>query len=374
MKRTVKLIDSNTTTVGDLSPYQEIAIYVRELLESDYALVAVPEGDSIRIPAIAGPDRRTSGHVAADLISKLRDWGPLVADESRLIAVPVSDDDQVVAVLVGYCSDAGAFTASDLEGLVAYSNVAAAILANLGSEETGETKTTFSNEQLRQFSRLITLGQLATCFAQDLMNPLTLIRGHLQFIQETLPGDESVRTNFEVIDRASRRIEEVAKRMQDFGKKRIRRLDCWDVTELITDALRFIQPYIRHPFIDVQQQFDSELRQVKVDRSQVVHAIVNVLQNSVDAMAGSDRRILSISARAMGEQVQIAICDTGPGIPSCNIPEIFEPFFTTKEDRATGLGLYVTKQVIEEHHGTIALETSDRGTNFVINLPISLPS
>ena len=90
--------------------------------------------------------------------------------------------------------------------------------------------------------------------------------------------------------------------------------------------------------------------------------------------AGSERRILSISARAVGEQVQIAICDTGPGIPSRNIPEIFEPFFTTKEDRGTGLGLYVTKQVIEEHQGTITLETSDHGTNFVINLPISLPS
>jgi signal transduction histidine kinase len=87
-------------------------------------------------------------------------------------------------------------------------------------------------------------------------------------------------------------------------------------------------------------------------------------------MTDLDRRILSVSARVEDAHMRITISDTGTGIASGNVARIFDPFFTTKGERGTGLGLYITKQVIEAHHGTIKIQTGDRGTSFVISLPL----
>ena len=354
----------------DSSVYQEIAVYVRELLKCDYALVAAPEQDSIRVLAIAGAGGPAGDYLPVDLAAKLRDWGPIVVDESRLIAVPVSSGGRMLGVLCGYSSKPGTFTAMDLQKLMGYGNAAAAILAEAAPEELGETRTAFSSDELMHLSRLITIGELCACFAHEVNNPLTLIRGHLHFVEEHLGSNHPLKINFEVIDRASRRIEEIAKRMLDFSKKRIRHTESCEVAEIVSDALRFVQPYIRAEFIDVQVQLDPQLPPLEVDRWQIVQTIVNLLQNAVYAMANLDRRILSITARTEGKQMRIVISDTGKGIATSNLSNIFEPFFTTKGEQGTGLGLYITKQVIEDHRGTIDVQTAAGGTSFSISLPL----
>ena len=94
------------------------------------------------------------------------------------------------------------------------------------------------------------------------------------------------------------------------------------------------------------------------------------LQNAADAMADVEKRVLSIRTRVQDEFLHISVSDTGTGIPAANVREIYEPFFTTKGERGTGLGLFITKQVVEEHHGSIEVETSNRGTTFSISLPL----
>src|SRR6266850_1181752 len=110
MRENLKVIEPNTRGVAYLGPYQEIAVYVRELLKCDYAFVAVPEKDAIRICAIAGPEREKTGRLVAELVAKLRDWGPVVVDDSRVIAAPMACGDHVLGVLVGYSSKPGTFT------------------------------------------------------------------------------------------------------------------------------------------------------------------------------------------------------------------------------------------------------------------------
>jgi C4-dicarboxylate-specific signal transduction histidine kinase len=241
---------------------------------------------------------------------------------------------------------------------------------SIESTMIGETRTSFSTDELLHFSRLITIGELSASFAHEVTNPLMLIRGHLRFVEESLTEDHPLRINFEVIDRASRRIEEMAKRMLDFSRKRIPRTEQSDISEMIADALRFVQPYFRTQYIDVRIHQEPGLPLVALDRWQVVQAIVNLLQNAADAMASQERRVLSITARVEDDQMRIAISDSGSGIAPANLAHIFEPFFTTKGECGTGLGLYITKQVIEEHHGDIAVNSGDRGTTFVISLPL----
>jgi two-component system NtrC family sensor kinase len=197
-----------------------------------------------------------------------------------------------------------------------------------------------------------------------------LIRGHLRFVEESLAADHPLRINFEVIERASSRIEELARRMLDFSRKRPPRAEPCDIAEIISDALRFTQPYIRAQFVDVQVHLEPEIPLARIDRWQMVQALVNILQNAADAMADSKTRVVSIAVRRKDDCAHMAISDTGSGIASANVERIFEPFFTTKGEKGTGLGLYITRQVVEEHRGTIRVESSDRGTTFLISLPL----
>jgi two-component system, NtrC family, sensor kinase len=228
----------------------------------------------------------------------------------------------------------------------------------------------FTTDELLHYSRLITIGELSACFAHEVNNPLTLIRGHLRFVQENLPADHPVRLNLDVIERASSRIEEMARRMLDFGKKRCRQKEFCDVPEIISEALRFVQPYIRLQFPDIRLDLDPALPPLRLDRWQIVQALVNLLQNASDAMAHVERRVLSITAYVEGTRFFLAISDTGVGIAASDAEKIFDPFFTTKGERGTGLGLYITKQVIDDHEGTIRFQSGPRGTTFVISLPL----
>lgn len=367
MNENLRVIETRGVGPSSVGPYQEVALHVREMLKCDYALVAVPEKDSIRIQAIAGAEPEQPINLAADLLSRLRDWGPIVVDDSRMIAVPVLKGSHMIGVLVGYSGNPGTFTAADLEKLLNYSHEASVILAGAGP---GRTRTNFSTDELLHFSRLITIGELSACFAHEVTNPLTLIRGHLRFMEESLPAEHPLRINFEVIDRASRRIEEMSKRMLDFSKKRSHRTEPCDIAEIVSDALRFLQPYVRLQFVDVQVALEPELPLLRMDRWQMVQAFVNILQNAADAMADLNRPSVSITAAVDGKQLRIAISDTGPGICGDDLDKIFDPFFTTKGERGTGLGLYITKQVIDEHRGTIEVQTGNRGTTFLISLPL----
>ena len=351
-------------------PYKEIAFYVRELLKCDYAFVAVPEKDSIRIQGFVGPEDEKSDVVAATLVSRLSGWGPIVVDDAQLIAVPLASGDNVVGVLVGYSPKSGTFTADDLEKLMAYAPVGACVVSSAVVDENSGNRPRFSDEQLLHFSRLVTIGELSACIAHDVNNRLTLVRGHLDLFEEALPPDHPLRMNLAVIDRATRRIEEMAKRMLDFSKKRPRCMSRCEVEDLVWDALRLVQPYTRSNGIDVQVHFDEQLPTLEVDRGEVVQAVVNLVQNAIDAMAEVDRRVLSITGTVDDNHIRIVISDTGVGIPSDHSSKIFDPFFTTKGERGTGLGLYITKQVIEGHHGSVKPELGPRGTSFVISLPL----
>jgi two-component system NtrC family sensor kinase len=263
----------------------------------------------------------------------------------------------------------GKLRGEDLQQLMNCSHVGA-IFTDASADHPGPARRSFSSEELLHFSRLATIGKLSACFAHEVSNPLTLIRGHVRFVEDSLPLDHPLRNSFEVIERASRRIEEMARRMLDFSRRGKRRTESCEVAELISDALCLVEPYLKALCINVNVHPDPRLPRIDLDRSQMVQAVVNLLQNAADSMAQTGERVLSITTQVEGGAVQIAISDTGTGIAPGNMKQIFEPFFTTKGERGTGLGLFITKQVIEGHHGSITVETSGCGTTFVISLPL----
>jgi len=108
------------------------------------------------------------------------------------------------------------------------------------------------------------------------------------------------------------------------------------------------------------------------NRNRLEQAFLNLLKNAVDAMPdkGREERLM-VEARQRGPVVEIRISDTGRGIPEHQQEKIFDPFFTTKEvGKGTGLGLFVTHEIIEEHGGTVTVQSREgEGTTFVVTLP-----
>src|SRR2546423_11877669 len=112
-------------------------------------------------------------------------------------------------------------------------NFVAGTLTN-ATAQRGSTRTNFNPDELLHFSRLIAIGELSACFAHEVTNPLMLIRGHMRFLDETLPAGDPLRANFEVIERASQRIEELAKCMLDFSRRRSPQTQPCELGELIS--------------------------------------------------------------------------------------------------------------------------------------------
>jgi len=236
--------------------------------------------------------------------------------------------------------------------------------------ESSIEKSALTNDSLFHMSRLVMLGELMACFAHDLTSPLMLIRGHLRLIGENVPANHPIRIDFDVIDRASRRIEDMTKSILDFSRKRTVQAEDCEPKALIDEALRFVQPYLQMRRIEVQVNAPAPLPRIKVDRWSLVQALVNLFQNAADAMSDSQRRVLTITLHHAMNFLRITVSDTGHGIEPGDLRHVFNPFFTTKGERGTGLGLYITRRVIEEHRGTITVEPADRGATFLISLPV----
>jgi len=199
-----------------------------------------------------------------------------------------------------------------------------------------------------------------------------LIRGHLRFIEETLEADHSLRISLEVIERASRRIEDMARRILDFSKKRSTHLESYDAAELVADSLRFVQPYFKDQSTEVRTLISQGLPRIRVDRWQFIQALVNVLQNGADSMSHTEPRTLTLAVNRIDNDILISVADSGQGIPIEDLHYIFTPFFTTKNEKSNGLGLFIARRIIEEHRGTITVQSGSGGTTFTISLPLQM--
>jgi len=144
-----------------------------------------------------------------------------------------------------------------------------------------------------------------------------------------------------------------------------------DIHNGINNTLTMLQHKLRKGKIDVVKNYDTNLRQPQVFVSELNQVWTNLIDNAIDAMAHVDRRELQIETKNDGEFVNINIIDSGEGIPEEIMDQIFDPFFTTKAvGEGTGLGLDVVQQIINQHNGSIKINSKPGETTFKICLPI----
>jgi two-component system sensor histidine kinase HydH len=222
--------------------------------------------------------------------------------------------------------------------------------------------------------RLSAIGRMISALAHDLRNPMTAIKGYAGMFEEfEMPRDrqkDCARLIVEESDRMSAMIEEVL----DFSRGEPVRLKLAPVTvsDLAMKVHRLVEPAFRAKGV----AFKAELAYagpIIVDGDRLRRALLNVASNALDATDAGGSLTLSSALRPGG--VEITLEDTGHGIPEELQARVFEPFFTHGKTRGIGLGMAIARRIVEEHGGTIELESRPgRGTRFTFRLPRAMPT
>jgi PAS domain S-box-containing protein len=264
---------------------------------------------------------------------------------------------------------------SELWALVSSTPVSSATGAFAGAltMQSDVTLLRKAEETLRRNEKLITAGRLAAALSHEVNNPLAAVVNLLYLLKDE-PMSEQARHYLELTSREIERVSAISKRSLGF----FRDTGAWtefSLPQLLDDTLSFYEQQFAERGIKVSRDYRSS-GLVRGSRNEMQQVFTNLIANSLDAMGGAG--VLTVSVHAShGSQtpgIAIDVEDTGVGISSDALDRIFEPFFTTKLDTGTGLGLWVVREIIQKHGGTIAVRSKCRdgeksGTQFSIFLP-----
>jgi signal transduction histidine kinase len=232
---------------------------------------------------------------------------------------------------------------------------------------------------MAQEQRLSAAGNLAAGVAHEIRNPLNAISIGLQRLRlEFAPPDPESQQEYarftQIMQAEVARLNTIVDRFLALAGPSRLTLTEEDLTVVLEDLLALLASQAAAQKIQVVSDLRLDGGRVRMDRQTLVHALMNVLLNAMQAMPNGGRLIVRAEATGSApRQARIAISDTGPGILPEHRERIFEPYFTTKEG-GTGLGLALAQKIIAEHHGDIQVEDhAGGGATFVIRLPLLPP-
>ncbi len=235
--------------------------------------------------------------------------------------------------------------------------------------------------RLRKGERLASLGVLAAGMAHEIRNPLGGIRGASQLLREEFaPENPSVELT-DIIIREVDRLNQIVQGLLDFSKPQEPRLAAVNIHEILSRVIALIKMENPGGALGIERLFDPSLPDISGDADQLTQVFLNILQNGIDAMAGSGTltlttRVLSgfqirKQAREKVRMICVDVEDSGCGIAADEIGGIFDPFYTRKPN-GVGLGLALCYRIVEDHGGKIDVDSRPgEGTRFSVSLPMA---
>jgi len=239
-----------------------------------------------------------------------------------------------------------------------------------------------------QASKLSSIGELAAGFAHQIDNPLAIISAGAELCirdlkdllgKENLSEEEkkkildTIKNRQAIIMETVQRGADLVRRIKDYAKPSDKDFEPTDLNSVVDDALVLAQYRISIGGVSVTKDIPQDLPKIKGVGVQLEQALLNMIINACEAMAGKKGE-LTISARVANENpeiVEVVLADNGCGIPRENQKKIFDVFFTTKGPQGTGMGLSLAYRIIKDHSGDIAVESEvGKGSKFTISLPI----
>ncbi len=224
-------------------------------------------------------------------------------------------------------------------------------------------------EQLRRTERIAELGTLASGMAHEIGTPMNVILGRAEYLMDRVK-DEPVKRGLQTIVVQVERITRVMNQLLAFARRKSPDRGPVALKAIIENSVEMFQERMARNRVLVELKAEEPCPNVLADTDQMSQVLINLIMNAVHAMP--DGGTLRIGLAQENDMVKLTVADTGHGIPQEALKKIFEPFFTTKEfGKGTGLGLTVVKGIIEEHQGSIAVESvAGGGTTFTILLPV----
>jgi len=224
-------------------------------------------------------------------------------------------------------------------------------------------------EQLRKTERLAELGTLASGMAHEIGTPMNVILGRAELLMRKTT-DENAKHGLQTIVTQVERITKIMNQLLSFARKRPVERRPLDLSAVIKDILEVFQERMKKNNIQTHINIASPVPEVFADPDQMSQVFLNLILNACQAMP--DGGTIQIGLQSRGPKLELTIADSGEGIPRENVSRLFDPFFTTKPvGEGTGLGLTVVHGIIQEHEGSITVDSKPgKGATFHIFLPI----
>src|SRR5215216_303362 len=239
-------------------------------------------------------------------------------------------------------------------------------IRDLTERQKTETRLQELQSELVHISRLTAMGEMASTLAHELNQPLSAIANYLKGSRRLLEGlsDERSTMMSDAMDKAGEqalRAGQIIRRLRDFVARGESERRVEGLTKLVEEASALALVGIKEQGIRVLFQFDPRVDLVLADKVQIQQVLLNLLHNAVEAMADAEPRELTISAVPGADgMIVVGVADTGPGISDEVAAQLFQPFFTTKR-QGMGVGLSISRTIIEAHGGQIWVEPTPGG-------------
>ena len=224
-------------------------------------------------------------------------------------------------------------------------------------------------QQLISAERLAATGRLAAGVAHEINNPLQAISSHLSSAVKKFKNNEDPSKNVELITEGIDRIRQIVRGMLDMHRGPSLTAAPVNLNDIVHKVISLVGKQLREADVEHILTLDPELPPIDGSTQEIQQVILNLILNAIEAMPDGGQ--LTIGSVVRDQFVELSIKDTGVGIPQDHLSQIFEPFFTYKSTgTGTGLGLYLSKNIMDLHHGTISV-ASEKGIGacFTLSFP-----
>jgi signal transduction histidine kinase len=256
-----------------------------------------------------------------------------------------------------------------------------------GGDEIGQLARTFNDmaeslqrrqEELADIQaklltseKLSSMGKVAAAVAHEIRNSLGTIKNSIYFLNQKVEGpDQRINRHLSLMEEEIESADRIVNELLDFTKGSALQLTEVSVNVIIDEVLSVYRE--RGPDnVTIREDFESDLSPIRADPAQVRHVFYNIIQNSIQAM--DDGGILDVTTRGRPDGVTVTIRDSGHGIGEEEMDQLFEPFFTTKA-RGIGLGLAISRKIVQNHGGKIRIESiPGEGATVTVELMVQPP-
>lgn len=231
---------------------------------------------------------------------------------------------------------------------------------------TDETEMVLLKQKMEQQQTLNSIGQMAASIAHEIRNPMTSLKGFVELLRLNSDGDNH--NYLSVMDSELQRMESILTELLYLSKPKERIYEHTCINRVVKEVIELMMPHaMKHNILLKMDDFNYYQANVMGNHNRLKQMLINLVKNAIEVMGSGGFIVIKLESYEGG--VEVSVIDEGKGLSDEEMDQLFTPFFTTKS-AGTGLGLALVKKVVEEHNGTIIVESAiGSGTTFKISLP-----